>query len=227
MRIVAIETSGQHGSITALHGSGDEAQLIQQIEMPPERRTAQTLAPALRDLLAEIGWTPRSIELVAVAVGPGSFTGLRLGVTTAKSLAYAVGANVLGVNTLAALAAQAPPDPAPLWTVIDAQRRELFTARFADAARGTAIDCSTSILAQDAWLGQLQPGDRVIGPALDRLASRLPVGVIALPEALWQPTAAAVGRVAWQAWQAGRRDDVWKLAPNYYRPSYAEEKRPL
>jgi tRNA threonylcarbamoyladenosine biosynthesis protein TsaB len=225
MRIVAIETSGRHGSVAALIGEIGGAHLLRQIELHGDQRTAQRLAPALRELLAEVTWTPPSIELVAVAVGPGSFTGLRLGVTTAKTLAYAVGAHVLGVNTLAVLAAQAPPDPAPLWTIIDAQRRELFVAKFAATAQiETPIDCDTSIVAQDTWLAQLQPADRVTGPALIRLAPRLPAGAVALPEALWQPTAAAVGRVAWQAWQAGRRDDVWKLAPNYYRPSYAEEK---
>jgi tRNA threonylcarbamoyladenosine biosynthesis protein TsaB len=225
-RIMAIETSHRYGSLAALIGDDGEPQLLRQVALPEDQRTAQVLAPALRELLADVSWSPRSIELVGVAVGPGSFTGLRLGVTTAKTLAYAVGANVLGVNTLAVLAAQAPHDPAPLWTIIDAQRRELFAAKFVNLGRsGVPIDCDASILAQDAWLAQLKPGDRVIGPVLNRLAPRLPAGVVALPEDQCQPTAAAVGRVAWQAWRSGRRDDLWKLAPNYYRPSYAEEKR--
>ena len=229
MKIVAIETSGRYGSAAALDGDSSEARLIGQTVLGGDQRTAQSLAPALRDLLADVGWSLKSIELVAVAVGPGSFTGLRIGVTTAKTLAYALGANVVGVNTLvalAALAAQAPPSPGPLWAILDAQRQELFAARFDSDPRGTAATtCDTTIVAQEAWLAGLKPGDRVTGPPLRRLAQRLPEGVVVVPEQYWQPMAAAVGQVGWRAYQAGQRDDVWKLAPHYYRPSYAEEKR--
>jgi hypothetical protein len=56
------------------------------------------------------------------------------------------------------------------------------------------------------------------------MAGRLPAEGLALPAELWQPTAATVGQVAWRAYQAGQRHDVWKLLPNYFRPSAAEEK---
>lgn len=227
MRMIALETSGRQGSVAALEVDAGKPRLRGQMVLGGRQRTAQSLAPALRDLLHASGWPPKSVELVAVAVGPGSFTGLRIGVTTAKTFAYGVGAQVIGVNTFVALAAQAPPAPGPLWTILDAQRQELFVAKFA-ANDGNAIpiDCITSIIRQDEWLAGLQPGDRVIGPALARLAPRLPQGVVVVPPEFWQPMAEAVGRVAWHAYQAGHRDDVWKLAPNYYRPSYAEEKRP-
>jgi tRNA threonylcarbamoyladenosine biosynthesis protein TsaB len=225
MRIVAIETSGRNGSVAALRGETRQADLLRQVTLSGEQRTAQALAPALRELLSGIGWTPRTVELVAVAIGPGSFTGLRIGVTTAKTLAYAVGAEVIGVNTLAAMAAQAPVSSAPLWTVLDAQRQELFAARFVAEEDGNMpLDCETAIVARSAWLAQLQSGDRVMGLPLRALQSQLPGGVEVLAEKLWQPMAAAVGQVGWQAYQSGRRDDVWKLAPQYYRASAAEEK---
>jgi tRNA threonylcarbamoyladenosine biosynthesis protein TsaB len=151
---------------------------------------------------------------------------LRIGVTTAKAFAYAIGADVLGVNTLEALAMRATPSASPLWTILDAQRQELFAAKFTiDDPFNIRTVHETCIIAQDQWLSRLQSGDHVIGPALKRLASRVPVGVETLPEQLWQPTASAVGQVGWKNYQAGRRDDVWKLLPNYYRPSAAEEKR--
>jgi len=229
MRIVAIETSGRYGSVAALWGEENGAQPLQQIALGGDQRTAQALAPALHELLAQVDWSPQSVELVAVAVGPGSFTGLRIGVTTAKAFAYAVGAEIIGVNTLAVMAAQAmsheSSSHAPLWTILDAQRQELFVARFVgDEHGGFPVDCDASIVAQDAWLVQLQSGDRVIGPPLRTLKSKLPDGVVAMPEELWQPMATAVGRVGWRAYQSGRRDDVWKLAPHYFRLSAAEEK---
>jgi tRNA threonylcarbamoyladenosine biosynthesis protein TsaB len=225
MRIIAIESTGRHGSVAALQGAADRAELRHQITLTGDQRTAQAMAPALRELLTQVEWAPRSVELVAVAVGPGSFTGLRIGVTTAKTFAYAVGANVIGVNSLAAMAAQAPSSTAPLWTVLDAQRQELFVARFAKTdADDIPTDCATSIALRDVWLAQLQPGDRVMGPPMRSLQERLPAGVVALPETLWQPMAAAVGQVGWRAYQSGRRDDVWQLVPQYYRASAAEEK---
>ena len=87
------------------------------------------------------------------------------------------------------------------------------------------MERETFIIPQNQWLSGLELGDRVNGPALKRLASQLPEGTVAVPEKFWQPTASAVGEIAWKDFQAGRRDDVWKLSPNYYRPSAAEEKR--
>ena len=199
--------------------------MIHQTVLSGEQRTAQSLAPILKSLLSDIGWAPQSIELIASVDGPGSFTGLRIGITTAKTFAYAVGADIVGVNTLDALAAQASASSRPLWTIMDAQRQELFVAKFSASPDGNLLtEYPTAIVATDEWLATLVPGDRVIGPALQRLASRLSAGVIAEPDDVWQPMATAVGQVAWQAYQSGRRDDVWKMVPNYYRASAAEEK---
>jgi tRNA threonylcarbamoyladenosine biosynthesis protein TsaB len=224
--MIAIETSGRHGSVAALRGEATGALCVRHTLLPTRGRTAQWLAPALRGVLSDVDWRPRSIELVAVAKGPGSFTGLRLGVTTAKILAYAARAAIIGVDTLDVLAAQAPPGEGPLWAIFDAQRSELFAALFENVdAAGSRRISDTKIIGQDKWLARLTAGDRVTGPALGRLSHRLSGSVVALPQELWQPTAEAVGRVAWRAYQAGQRDDVWKLLPDYYRPSAAEEKR--
>jgi tRNA threonylcarbamoyladenosine biosynthesis protein TsaB len=183
------------------------------------------LAPALRDLLNKVGWAAQSIELVSVTSGPGSFTGLRIGVTTAKTLAYAVGSEIIGVDTLDVLAAQAKSPAGRLWPIIDAQRQEVFTAAFEVSQDGVPRRVGdTVVMKQENWLAELRAGDCVTGPRLRTLAARLPADITAAPEDVWQPTAATVGQVAWQAYQAGQRDDVWKLLPNYHRLSAAEEK---
>ena len=76
------------------------------------RRHARDLAPAVRDLLAEQGWPARSLEAVIVSRGPGSYTGLRVGIMSAKTLAYATGCALLAVDTFAVIARQAPPEAA-------------------------------------------------------------------------------------------------------------------
>jgi tRNA threonylcarbamoyladenosine biosynthesis protein TsaB len=225
VRIIAIESSGRHGSVAALRGEATGVCCLEQMLLPASERTAKALAPSLREILHKVDWPADSVELVSVTVGPGSFTGLRIGVTTAKTLAYAVGAKIIGVDTLEVLAAQAPAAAGRLWTILDAQRQELFAAAFevVDGSRPRRRS-ETTIVSQEKWLAELQAGDRVTGPALPRVAARLPAEVLALPDELWQPTAAAVGQVAWRAYQAGQHDDVWKLLPNYFRPSAAEEK---
>jgi len=225
-RILAIESSGRHASVATLWGDNGGTRLIEQAQLSGDQRTAQVLAPTIQELLAAADWLPKSVELVAVTVGPGSFTGLRIGVTTAKSFAYAIGAEVIGTNTLESLAQQATPAESPLWTIIDAQRQELFAAKFI-ANTNLDVDASPEvrIIPQETWLAGLRPGDRVIGPALKRLTSRLPVGLEVVPPELWEPTATSVGQLAWKKYLAGHRDDVWTLSPNYYRPSAAEEKR--
>src|SRR5437773_12166637 len=105
MRVLALETSGTAGSVAVL----DDEQLLTAVALDPAQRTARTLAPAIRDVLKHVGWAPTDVQLVAVTAGPGSFTGLRLGVTTAKTFAYAAGCEVLGVNTLEVIAGRAPP----------------------------------------------------------------------------------------------------------------------
>jgi tRNA threonylcarbamoyladenosine biosynthesis protein TsaB len=226
MRILAIETSGQAGSVALLLGTSDTLQLVRDAAVSGGTRTAQALAPLTKDLLARAEWPADSIELVAVAVGPGSFTGLRIGVTMAKTFAYAVGAQIIGVNTLEIVAQQAQNVVGPLWAVMDAQRQELFAAKFAAGGEPslTTMEVETRILSQTEWIAALELGDVVTGSGLRRLAAPLPAGIVMADEELWQPTAATVGRIAWQNFQAGRRDDLWKLVPKYYRPSAAEEK---
>src|SRR4051812_32591466 len=96
MRIVALETVGAAGSVALL----DEERIVAELKLDTARRSAQTLAPGIAELLQQASWRPGDVELVAVASGPGSFTGLRIGITTAKAFAYAVGCQVVGVNSL-------------------------------------------------------------------------------------------------------------------------------
>ncbi len=221
MRILAIETVGTTGSLAAL----ERAQVLAERPLDAARRSAQTLAPGIAELLATVGWQPRDVELVAVASGPGSFTGLRIGVTTAKVFAYAAGAQSIGVNTLAVVAAQAPAIVERFSVVLSAERGELFVADFTRGPDGQlAGQETTRVVVADDWLCSLEPGAIVTGPALSKLRDRLPSGATALDAALWNPTAAAVGQLAWQEYAAGRRDDVFELVPHYFRRTAAEEQ---
>jgi tRNA threonylcarbamoyladenosine biosynthesis protein TsaB len=229
--ILALETSLRAGSVALLNcnvaGAEVSDNVLSQRVLSSDQRSAQSLAPAIAQVLAEAGKRPADVGLVAVTLGPGSFTGLRVGATTAKSFAYAIGCECLGVDTLEVIAAQAPlstPTSGELHAVFDAQRQELFLARFHwDGGVPIRLE-DNRIVPAEQWLAGLAPGTTVTGPGVNRLIDRLPVGVVAASELHRNPQATMVGRLAWRDYQTGRRDDLWKLAPKYLRASAAEEK---
>jgi tRNA threonylcarbamoyladenosine biosynthesis protein TsaB len=229
--ILALETSSQAGSVALLDCRvgqvGDCDNVLSQRILEAERRSAQTLIPGIAHVLAEAGRRPADVGLVAVTIGPGSFTGLRVGVTAAKSFAYATGCECLGVDTLEVIAWQAPRNEASaaeIRAVLDAQRKELYLARFRIAGCELVRVEGNRIVPVEGWLADLVPGTVVTGSGINRLIDRLHAGVVAVDPRLREPQAATVGRLAWRQYQAGRRDDLWKLAPNYLRLSAAEEK---
>jgi tRNA threonylcarbamoyladenosine biosynthesis protein TsaB len=228
LRILALETTGLSGSVAALMGGN----VIAQSDLAAGQRSAQSLAPGIADLFQQVGWKSTDVQLIAVTVGPGSFTGLRVGVTTAKTLAYATGAAVLGIDTLAVIAAQVPAGPNSVWSAFDAQRSELFVARYerSDAADPLAWkETSPAKIVDGAtWIAKLatNKGDRetISGPGLRRWTEKIPAGVHVVAESLWQPQAAMVGQLAWQMHQADAQQELWGLSPVYLRASAAEEK---
>lgn len=226
MRVLALETSGRLGSIALLEAEGDAATVRAERELPAGERTARSLLPCLQQTLAEQSWRPADVELICVTMGPGSFTGLRIGVVAAKTIAYATGAKLVGVHTLAAMAANVAADSPRLWTVLDAQRQELFVASF-DLGRPIVDQATpqTEILGVDAWLARLQSGDAVAGPPLAKLRAGLPASVIVADETTWPPSAAAAGRVGAALFARGVSVQPLELVPKYYRDSAAEEKR--
>ena len=228
MLILALETSSQAGSVALL----DRDTVLSERRLPADRRSAQTLAPAMAEVLAEARRKPQDVRLVAVTIGPGSFTGLRVGVTTAKTFAYAVGAELLGVDTLEVIAGQsdaASPrerrSGSRIDAALDAQRKELFVGRFMTDSQGLIRLEDNRIVSADQWLAELRAGTIVTGPGIQRLLDRLPAGVIVAAEPLREPQAVTVGQLAWKQYDCGRRDDLWrKLTPKYLRASAAEEK---
>ena len=156
--------------------------------------------------------------------GPGSFTGLRIGVTTAKTFAYAIHADILAINTLDVVAAQAKHWEGTLETVIDAQRQQVFTCQYIRRADGTIQRCSeVQIVDNSQWLTNLVRDRWVTGSGLQRLESQLPKNIHVVDPNYWKPTAATVGQLANQDHTEGRRDDLWKITPTYFRRSAAEE----
>ena len=229
MKVLALETSGSTGSIALW--TGQQTTEPRQWPLPATMRSARSLAPTLQGCLAEFGWKPREIELVAVTTGPGSFTSIRIGVVMAKAFAYAVGCPAVGVHTLEAIARQAIPcGRQRITALMDAQRDELFVATFGqDLAHPTRCFPvqPTTVVAADVWLSGLQPGEWVTGPGIERLITRLPRYALVVEANFWQPQAATVARAGFEALQISgdsSKFGPFALLPQYFRRTAAEEQ---
>lgn len=222
MKVLALETTERVGSVAAM----SDGKLICELSLDPQMRSAQSLAPGMKTMLERVGWRPADVDLLATTVGPGSFTGLRVGVAAAKVFAYAVGADILGVDTLEVIAARAPAAVRAVSVAVNAQRGEVVAQSFRRGEDGWFQPGGPAALVEiDAWLESLAPGVCASGPILRKIADRVPDSVTLVDPQYWAPSAEAVARLATRQYAAGRRDDVWSLVPRYSRRSAAEEKR--
>ncbi len=229
MPLLTLETSGLQGSIALdVDGHVTERSLA-----TAGRRHAQTLTLEIHELLKEQGVTPRNLNAVAVSLGPGSFTGLRVGLVCAKTLAYALNCRLIGIETYHSIVNCIPDARTPaigeahVWTVGDAQRGDLFVAEFVhhSAASGWQRQGEYRILPGEDWLTTLPSSDLVLGPGLSRY--RDVTSSATLIDETWslQPSATALVPLARQRLESRQFDDPWTILPIYLRPSAAEEQR--
>ena len=226
---LGVETSGMTGSI-ALRRAGlfVEAVSLQQAG----RRHAQTLVAEVDALLRRAGVSPQQLNVVAVSIGPGSFTGLRVGVVFAKALAYAVGCQLAAVDTFRAIAAASPADVSEVFVLSDAQRGDLFVGNYAvgDSASGPtqrsiiSIESSKTFCQRISATTDSQWNIAISGPAAAKLRSVLPQCQRVLASEHQHPRAEFVAMLGEQQVLAGERSDPWLLEPFYLRRVAAEEK---
>jgi tRNA threonylcarbamoyladenosine biosynthesis protein TsaB len=218
---LAIETSGPRGSLALCNG--DEVFAERTFELGA--RHGQALVPELRQLLADAGRTPAACKLLAVSIGPGSFTGLRVGVVCAKTWAYATGCRVVAVDTHQAIAANSPAGIDCVEVVSDAQGGDVYFSQFVRAAVGHWESVGElRYLSADDWIATLDPELFVSGPGIVRLESKLAGKCRMLAAELRFPSAMQVARIGLCSAEAQEFSDVWSLEPRYIRRSSAEEK---
>src|SRR2546428_4373699 len=124
MRLLAVETSTLAGGAALLDGE----LVVGEYALDVSRTHSERLMGAIDRLLTDAGWTVRDLEGLAVSVGPGSFTGLRIGLSTVKGLALALSIPIVAVPTLDAMAALLPVRALPLCPVLDARQREVYAS---------------------------------------------------------------------------------------------------
>src|SRR5436190_2565135 len=129
-RGLAIETSARLGSLAIV----EDGRVLAEDVFPHGLKHAAEIVVRIDRLCRDQRWAPDDLRELYVSAGPGSFTGLRIGITLAKTLAFATGASLVAVPTLRVLAANAPAEAQHVVLVLDAKRDQVFTARYERAA---------------------------------------------------------------------------------------------
>jgi tRNA threonylcarbamoyladenosine biosynthesis protein TsaB len=224
VRALTIETSARTGSIAAV----EDARVVAEEEFEHGLQHAAQIIPIIDRLCRARGWTPRDLNELYVSAGPGSFTGLRIGVTLAKTMALATGVKLVAVPTARVLVENAPPDARHVVLVLDAKRDQIFTARFERDATGTWIEREPAHL--DSLVAMLARASRPVHllgegiPYHEKFIPRDDAGVIVTPAELWRPRARIVAAIGGQMARAGQFADPDRLTPIYLRIPEAEEK---
>ncbi len=220
---LAIETSGGSGSIALLVGKT----VVSEEMFPHGLKHAAELLPTINRMMRTRGWSPVDLGILYVSEGPGSFTGLRIGITLAKTLTLATRVKLVAVPTLQVLARNAPPDAGHVIIVLDAKRDQIFTARY-ERVGSNLVEREPAHL--DTLAGMLDRAPRpvcLLGEGLPFHTKLMPAGderISIAPEDCWRARATVVAEIGIELAAEGRFADPDRLIPLYIRKPEAEEK---
>jgi tRNA threonylcarbamoyladenosine biosynthesis protein TsaB len=204
----------------------DGATLAEGVHRESHSHTA-SLPGLVERVLADAGLGIEDLEAVAVSIGPGSFTGLRIGLALAKGLAFAGGLRLVGVPTLEALATVA--DPAPGETVcaaLDARKHEVYAALFAQDPSGPRRLTPDLALAPEALAARVMPPCVLVGDAGEVYGDVLGACATLRPFATHHPRGGVIARLGGARLAAGEGTNPGTLEPVYVRPPDAELPKP-
>ena len=225
--ILAFETSAKAASVALMENGILLAESYQNTGLTH----SQTLLQMAEDLLKNCGKTARDVTAVAVAAGPGSFTGVRIGVAAAKGFAWGGEIPCYGVSTLEAMARNLGVWDGYVVPTMDARRAQTYTAIFrAEAGKLTRIldDCAISFAELGEKLRNCEKPIFLVGDGAQLCYNTLSkeiAGLVLPPEHLRHQRAAGVCLLAQEMLSAGLPGDGASLTPNYLRLSQAERER--
>lgn len=217
---LSIETSGRVGKLGLARGGA----VVRAVDLDASRRHARDLTAVVATMLEAESLYAADLTGVMVGIGPGSYTGLRVGIVAAKSLAYATGCRLVAVPTFHAIAVQAPAEARSVWVIADALQGQLYLQHFERGAEESLspVDDLRIERAED-WLNRAGPDVWITGPGVNVHADRIPKDFHLVPEADREPSVASLFAVG-KSIAPASREAIFGLEPLYLRGSSAEEK---
>ncbi len=224
--ILSIETSTGCGSVALTRGNHTDGHLLAEYTLRPDITHSRKLLGNISQVMADAGVAWDQLDGLGISLGPGSFTGLRIGLAAAKGIAMASGVPLAGIGSLDGLALQYVGMDKPVWCMLDARKGQVYGARYLYSPAGNRMvrQKEAQALAPEAVLEQVTEPTILAGPGLapfyELFASHELVTV--LPETTIQPRAATIGFLAADQIELGRAADPASLTPLYARASEAE-----
>jgi tRNA threonylcarbamoyladenosine biosynthesis protein TsaB len=226
MMVLAVETATPVGSVSLVSDEG----LIQERDSETVTTHSSWLLPAIRDMLVSARMTLEEVDGFAVSSGPGSFTGLRIGLSVVKGLSLATGKPVVAVPTLDAMAELIPFCRYLVCPLLDARKKEVYAALYRFPSRGSVRrDSDHLVLAPNNLVQMIKEKVLFLGNGAqlyrDLLRDLLGKKAIFASPRFRHPKASAVGQLGLHRLAQAKTDDLDALEPLYVRPSEAELKR--
>lgn len=223
MRILGLDTATWKASVGILV----DGQVVGEQSRDADGNHAVSLLPLIDEVLSAASYQARDIDVIAVSGGPGSFTGLRIGFSVAKGLAWATGARVIAVPTLEALARTVADHEGTICALLDARKGELYCACFAAAGGTWKRLMPDSLVTPQGLLDRLPTPCVIVGDAVVAygtfLREELGARVTVFPFETHGPRGGVIASMAWQRLQAGEHPaDLSAMEPFYIRRSEAE-----
>jgi tRNA threonylcarbamoyladenosine biosynthesis protein TsaB len=223
--VLGVETSTMQGGV-ALVGHD---RLVSEYMLNVEATHSERLLPAIDRMLSDAGMGLDALSGIAVSIGPGSFTGLRIGLSTVKGLAYATGLPVVGVPTLEALAWTLPFAAEQVCPVLDARKQEVYTALFRHERGGLVRLMEDAALAPETLCSRIRKPTLFLGDGLaaygELFRRRLGDRMLLPPLASRGARPACVAELGRERLLRGQGEPAESLVPRYLRPSEAELRR--
>ena len=227
MKIIGIDSSTTVISVALL----EDDKLIAEVVLNTQKKHSQRLMPMIDMILNEAGISAKDLDAIAVSSGPGSFTGLRIGITTAKALAWSLSKPLVAVSSLDALAANVQCKAQLICPVLNARRKEVYTAIYTMEDNKLRLLSDYMVCTPDELIEILQQKDGqivLLGDGVEEVAEVFQNKIADRLEILKTidrlPRASRIAYLGWQKLQKGETEDVMQLTPLYIRPSEAEKK---
>lgn len=228
MRILALDSSGLVATVAIL----EDEQTLAEYTVNYKKTHSQTLLPMLGEVVKMIEFDLSTLDAIAVAGGPGSFTGLRIGAATAKGLGLALDKPLVNVPTVDGLAYNLYGTTGIICPIMDARRNQVYTGLYRFAGdEFQAIEEQMAISIQELVLKLNQYGEKVtfLGDGVpvykEQLLDGLDVEVCFAPAHMSRQRAAAVGALGMKYFKEGKIESAMEHKPDYLRLSQAERER--